>query len=128
MSGTGYDNAQGLRTYRFPAITISAAAVVGRLIGPAGKRGRVIGAEYIVTTGVTSAAGVMTIDTNAGLTSPFSFSVEVASANAGGSATRTELAAQDVDAELPADTVVEIQAGGQPAAGAIDLALTIQWY
>lgn len=128
MSGTGYDKAQGLRTYRFAAATISAAGVIGRVIGPAGKRGRVIGAEYVVTTDVTVAASVLTVDTNAGLVSPFSFGVEVAAANAGGAATKAELDAQDVDAELPADTTIEIQTDGGSTAGAVDLALTIQWY
>jgi len=122
---TGYDKAQSLRTYRFPAETISSAAVLQRIIGPAGKRGRVVGAEYIVTTGVTAAAPAITVDTNAGLTSPFSMSVEVASADTGGAATAAELKA---GAELPADTVIEIASDGGSTAGACDLIFTVQWY
>lgn len=125
MSGTGYDKAQSLRTYRFPAATISAAAVVGRFIGPAGKRGRVTGFEYLVTTGITVANGTVVVDTNAGLTGPFTATAEIAAANAGGAATQAELKA---GAELPADTTIEVQAGGQPTAGAADLIVTVQWY
>lgn len=125
MSGTGYDKAQSLRTYRFPAAVLTSAAVVGRFIGPAGKKGRVVGFEHIVTTGVTSAAGSVVVDTNAGLTSPFTASVPVSSAGAGAATTAALLKA---GAELPADTVIEVQAGGEPAAGAADLIITVQWY
>ena len=125
MSGTGYDKAQDLRTYRFAAATVSAAAVIGRFIGPAGKVGRVIGFESIVTTGVTVAAAAIDIDTAAGLTGPFTTSIPASSAGAGLAATAAELKA---GAELPADTVVEISSDGGATAGAADLIVTVQWY
>ena len=125
MSGTGYDKAQNQRTYRFPAAAIAAAGVLGRVIGPAGRRGRVIGAEYVVTTGITGAASAITVDTNAGLTGPFTFDAEVAGVNSGGVASAAELKA---GAELPADTVIEVQTDGGASAGAADLVITIQWY
>ena len=125
MSGTGYDKAQSLRTYRFEAETLSAAAVLQRFQGPAGKRGRVVGFEYVVTTTTTTAAAAITVDTNAGLTGPFTGSVPVATAPAAGAATAAQLKA---GAELPADTIIEVASDGGPGAGAADLILTVQWY
>jgi len=124
MSGQFYDNADS-RTYRFPAETISGAGVLQRVIGPAGKVGRVRGFEYIVTTDVTVAASAITVDTNAGLSSPFSTSIAVASANDGGAATAAELKAAD---DLPADTVIEIATDGGSTAGACDLIVRIDWF
>ena len=125
MSGTGYDKAQSLRTYRLPAAAIAGGGVLGRFQGPAGKAGRVVGFEYVVTTTTTTAASVITVDTNAGLTAPFSSSVPVATAPAGGAASLAELKA---GAELPADTLIEVQSDGGSAAGAADLQVTVQWY
>ena len=50
-----YDNPT-VCTYRFPAVAVTAAATLGRLIGPAGKTGRIVDIGYVVTTGVTVAA------------------------------------------------------------------------
>jgi hypothetical protein len=124
MSGF-YDGVNGHRTYRIAAATLSSAAVVGRVQGPAGKVGRVTGWEYVVTTSTTTGAASMTVDTNAGLTAPFTTSIPVATAPAAGAATAAQLSAGD---ELPADTIIEIASDGGPAAGAADLLLTIQWY
>jgi hypothetical protein len=124
MSGF-YDGVDGRRTYRFSALTVSGGAVIGRVQGPAGKVGRVVGFEYILTTGVTVAAAGITVDTNAGLTAPFTTSMPIAAINTGGAATEAELKAGD---ELPADTVVEIADDGAATAGAADIALTIAWY
>ena len=123
-----YDNPDR-RTYRFPAAALSSAAVVGRFIGPKGKVGHVRSMEHIVTTGVTTAAGSVTVDTNAGLTAPFTTSIPVSSANAGGSSTKAQNAVgAALAAQLPADTVVEVQAGGEPAAGAADLIIEVDWF
>lgn len=120
-----YDNPIQV-SYRFAAVTMAGgAAVLGRLQGPIGKAGRVASLTYLVTTGVTVAANTITIDTNAGITTPVTLSVPVASANAGGSATKAVLAAQT---ELPADTVVEVQSAGASTAGAADLNLSIDWF
>mgnify|MGYP001821412841 CR=1 FL=1 len=124
MSGTGYDKAQNLRTYRFSALTVSGGAVVGRVQGPAGKVGRVVGFEYILTTGVTVAAAGITVGEN-GAAAPFTTSMPIAAINTGGAATKAQLKA---GSELPADTVIEIADDGAATAGAADIALTVQWY
>jgi len=124
MSAQHYANA--LReTYRYPAASLASAAVVGRFIGPAGKTGRVVNVAHVVTTDVTVAAGAVTVDTNAGLTSPVSHTVPVSAANAAVAVPYASLKGQT---ELPADTVVEVQADGAPTAGAADLVVTVDWY
>jgi len=133
MSGNFYDNAD-TRVYRFPAATLSAAAVVGRFIGPAGKTGRVRGIEYIVTTGTTVAASLVTVGNNAAVL-PASISVPVASANDGGAMTAAEVRAAGAaqvagvnDVELDADTVAEVASDGGSTAGAADLIVTVDWF
>lgn len=120
-----YDGVDGRRTYRFAAATLSSAAVVGRIQGPAGKVGRVVGLEYVLTTGTTTNPTVVTIDTVAGLTAPFAATIPVLAINLGGSATEAEVKA---GAELPADTVATIASDGGAAAGAGDLNVTVAWY
>lgn len=123
MSGQFYDNA--LReTYRFPAATISAAAVVGRLIGPAGKVGRVVNISTVVTTDVTVAAGTVTVGNN-GAAAPATHTVPVSAANAALAAPYADLQGNDA---LAADTLVEVAAGGEPTAGAADIIVTVDWY
>ena len=89
-----YDNADS-RTYRFPAAAIAAGGVLGRIGGPVGKVGRVRGIEYVVTTGVTNAASVITVGNN-GAANPATTSVPVSGVNSVGGAS---------DAELKSDTV-----------------------
>ena len=123
MSSQNYDNA--LReTYRFPAATISAAAVVGRLVGPAGKTGRVVNVSHVVTTDVTVAAGTVTVGPN-GAASPVTHTVPISAANAAVAIPATSLKGQTL---LAADTLVEVAAGGEPTAGAADLIVTIDWF
>lgn len=124
MSGF-YDGLEGRRTYRFAALTVSSAAVIGRIRGPAGKVGRVVGFEYILTTGVTVGAAAIDIDTAAGLTAPFATTMPIAAVNTGGAATAAQFKA---GSELPADTVVEMSASAAPTAGAADIVVTIAWY
>jgi hypothetical protein len=135
MSGQAqfYDDG-ATRTYRFPAAALAAAAVVGRFIGPQGKRGRVRGIEYIVTTGVTVAPALVTVGNNAAV-NPASISIEVAAADTGGSMTAAEEKAAGADEVagtndviLDADTVVEVASDGGATAGAADLIVTVDWF
>lgn len=124
MSGF-YDGVDGRRTYRFPAATLSAAATVGRIQGPAGKVGRVVGMEYVLTLGTTGAVTNVSVDTVAGLVAPVSVAIPVLAINLGGAAAAAELKAGD---ELPADTVANVDTDGGCTAGAGDLIVTVQWY
>lgn len=131
--GNFYDG-KNRRTYRFAAATLSAAAVVGRFQGPAGKVGRVRGIEYLLTTGTTVAATLVTVGEN-GATLPASISIPVRAINLGGAQTAAEVAAAGApvvagvnDVELSADTVIEVASDGGCTAGAGDLIVTVDWF
>jgi len=124
MSGF-YDGVLGRRTYRFDALTITAAAVIGRIQGPEGKVGKLVGFEYVLTTGVTVGNAGLDMDTAAGLTAPFTTAAEIAAINTGGAATQAEL---DLADEFPADTVIELSSDAAATAGAADITVTIAWY
>lgn len=122
------------RTYRFAAATLSAAAVVGRIIGPLGKLGRVRGFETVLTTATTVAVCNVTIGVN-GATAPSSFQIPVLAINLGHVASAAELAlsgADEVagtnDVILTADTVIEVASDGGCTAGAGDLLVTVDWF
>lgn len=122
------------RTYRFPAVTVSAAAVIGRIAGPAGKVGRVRGIEFLVTTGVTVAAALVSVGVN-GATLPASISIPVTAVNLGGGQTAAEIkaaGAEEVvgvnDVELTADTTIEVASDGGSTAGAVDLIVKVDWF
>ena len=104
---------------------MSSAATVGRIQGPAGKVGRVTGVEYVLTVATTTNPTVLTLDTVAGLTAPLAVTIPVLAINLGGAASAAELKA---GAELPADTVVNVDTDGGAVAGAGDLNITVQWY
>jgi len=120
-----YDGVSGRRVYNFSAVALDTATVIGQIQGPPGKVGRVVGFEYVVTVTTTTNPTVIDIDTVAGLTAPFSTSIPVLTAPLGGSATAAELKA---GAELPADTVVQINSNAGAAAGDGDVVVTVQWY
>lgn len=112
-------------SYRFAALTLSAAATIGRLSGPSGRSGRVLGITGVVTTGTTVAATLVTVDTVAGLTTPASVSVPVLSANAVFGSTQANTEGAD---ELPADTEIILVTDGGCTAGAADVTVTVGWY
>ena len=113
------------RTYRFPAVAIDTAAIFGRIIGPAGKKGIVRGIESVITTATTVAASVVTVDTVAGVTTPPTLPVPVTSINLGLSTTAAILKAAS---EFPADTIITVESDGGATAGDGDVIVTIDWY
>jgi hypothetical protein len=128
MSGF-YDGNNGRRTYSFglggTAIAFDTLTAYGSIAGPAGKVGRVVGFEYVVTVSTTAAETVFVMDTAAGLTLPFTSAIPIATAPAAGAASAAELKA---GAELPADTPVTIVSDAGATAGDGYLAITVQWY
>lgn len=110
-------------TYRFPAATVSSAAVVGRIVGPAGKKGVVVGVGSVVTTGVTVAAGTVKLGSTSDDDAYGVHTMPISAANA--------VANNFVPVfnhEVPADAAVLVTAGGQPTAGAGDLLVSVNWY
>jgi hypothetical protein len=109
--------------YRFPAAVLTSAAVVGRIVGPEGRKGRVVDISHVVTTGVTVAAASVTVGSNADPDAYATGSVPVSSVNSvGNGATKVQ------NHEIPADSLVEIATDGGATAGAADLLVMINWY
>jgi len=124
MSGF-YDGNDGQRTYSFMSAALDTAAIFGRIQGPAGKVGRLVGVEWHIVAELTTNPTVVTFDHAAALTALPTISVAAAAINLGGSATEAELKA---GAEFRADTIIECTSNGGAAAGDADVHVTIQWY
>ena len=127
MSGF-YDGSKGRRTYSIglggTAIAFDTITAYGSISGPAGKVGRVVGFEWVVTVETTTNPTVFDLDTAGGLTTPFTTSIP-ATTPAAGAATAAEFAAGD---ELPADTPIVITSDAGAAAGDGFLTITVVWY
>lgn len=117
-----YDN--GLRqTYRVAAATLSAAANLLSLAGPAGKTGRIESAVALVTTGVTVADCTVQFGTDADADAYGTLNVPIAAADEIHSTL-----VNGVTENIPADTLVRVDAGGEATAGAADLIITVVWF
>lgn len=120
-----YDNPLVV-TYKFPAASLSAAAVFGRIIGPKGKEGRIQAAMVIVTTGVTVAATNVEVGPAGGTENAnLEMAVPISAANAGHAATKAEI---EAGAKLDADTVHEVSTDGAATAGAGDVYIVVGWW
>ena len=108
--------------YRFPAATLSSAATIGRIMGPSGKKGRLVDITSVVTTGVTVAANTVTVGTAADPDAYGTLTVAISAANA------VQNGATQVDATMAADTLLVLNTGGECTAGAADINVTIDWF
>ena len=109
-------------TYRFPAVSVTGAATLGRVVGPKGKTGRLVDIAYVVTTGVTVAASNLIVG-SAGDTDEYgTLVVPIAAANAVGNGVT-----DGVTGILPADTAVLVGSAGGATAGAVDALISIVW-
>ena len=113
-----------LITYQLNAATLSAAAELATFVGPAGKTGRVVSISALVTTGVTVAPSVVTVEDLANTIVAGSLSVPVGAADSFANA-----AVQSTDDTLlPADTAFTIDVDGGATAGAANLVVAIAWF
>lgn len=113
-------------TYKFPASAVlSTAGVAGRLIGPAGKRGRVLGCQGILTTATTGAASQILVGTAADPDANLVVDVPVQAINTGVQASDANIRA---GALLDADTVYQVSGDGAATAGAADITLVVGWF
>ena len=120
-----YDEGINAVAYHFPAVPIDTAAVFGRIAGPAGKTGRLIGIGTVITTATTVAAAELRVGTIADPDAYGTQAVAILSADALVNAF-TDLTS---DANLiTADTVVELSSDGGATAGAGDVVIYINWF
>ena len=109
--------------YRFPAATLTSAAVVGRIEGPDGAEGRLISVTTVVTTGVTVAAASVEIGLTGDTDQFGSVSVPISSAGA-----RTSAFTRGTDNRIDVGDEVEVYTDGGATAGAADICVLIEWY
>lgn len=110
-------------TYRFPASSVTSAATLGRIIGPAGLNGRLLDIGYVVTTGVTVAPSNIRVGSTGVNNAYGSIVVPVAAVDTAGNGM-----ARGATVEIPKDTPVLIGSAGGATAGAVDILVTIDWY
>jgi hypothetical protein len=111
--------------YRFPAGSLTSAATLGRIVGPRGKTGRLMGIGAVVTTGVTVAASSVRVGVVDAETKYGTLSVPISSANS----VHNNATINPIDANLiPANTVVNVGSGGGATAGAADILVYIDWF
>jgi hypothetical protein len=124
-----YDGAAGRRTYAMglggTAIAFDTVTAYGQIAGPAGKVGRVVGFEWVVTATTTTNPTVFDLDTAGGLAVPFTSSIPAITAPAAGAATAAEMSAHT---EFPADTPIVITSDAGAAAGDGYLVIEVVWY
>lgn len=124
MSGF-YDGSNGRRTYQFMNAALDTAAIFGRIQGPAGRVGRLVGLEIHAVAALTTNPTIVTFDHAVALTGLPTVTFAALAINLGAAATLAELKA---GAEFLADTIIECTSDGGAAAGDADVTVTIQWY
>ena len=77
-----YSNSTVSATYRFAAATLSTAAIIGRIIGPAGMEGQLIDVSTVITTGVTTTANTLDVGTTGDVASAGTLTTAISAADA----------------------------------------------
>lgn len=115
----GYQSA----VYRFPAAAIDTAAVIGNIVGPAGKQGKVTGVAYYITVATTVAASTISIGDGTDVDAYVTMAVPIASIGDTGNTI-----VDGVDSTIDADSLVVVQSDGGATAGDGDILVYINWY
>jgi len=128
MSGYSGGN---IVTYKFAAFAgISAAGQSSeKIAGPAGLTGRLLSMVAIMTTGNTSAAGLVTLKDNASAVTYGRLTVPVLAVElTAGDASVDDVDDSPVDTgRIPAGAVLELDGDGGGTAGVADIYVTIEW-
>ena len=119
-----YDNPIHI-TYSLRAASVIADANLLDVVGPPGKKGRLVSIATVVTTGVTVAASTVVVGTDATNALYGSLAIPVSAADA--VANNATISTSDSN-EMPADTRFVIGSGGGATAGAVNLDVTVAWY
>lgn len=109
--------------YQFPVETISAAAILQRIIGPSGLQGRLVDIGFVTTTGTTDASSTIDVGLTGDVDAFGTLTVPIQAA-----AAVTNGMTRGTDEDIPADTVLEVSANGECTAGAGDIIVVIDWY
>ena len=116
-----YDNPQS-STYSLLGKTLSSAATMGRIAGPAGKTGKVRNITYSITTATTVAATIISVGITGTLGKFATASVPIVTADNAGEATLTQVA------DISVGESILVSTGGESTAGVGDVFVTVDWF
>ena len=119
-----YDNPTSV-TYTLENATISAAAVLLHLVGPAGKQGRIVDIGFVTTTATTGAATELRVGTVADPDAYAVLSVPIQAINAVTTDATVYLTGHNL---MPAGTYFQVASDGGSTAGAGTIIVTIDWF
>ena len=114
-------------TYRFPAVSVASAAVIGRIVGPVGLRGRITSMTALATTTLTSTPGTVTLGHSGAAAAYATLTLPLTTAPARIDGVLSIVSEGGGYTQSNPDLVIEMAAGGQPVAGAADIVVTVEW-
>jgi len=110
--------------YQFPAAKIDTVSTLGRIVGPEGKRGRLIGISSVLTVATTSGATEIRL----GLSSdPDKYGIQSIAVGAIGTVT-TDITDYTASVLIPADTEIELSSDNGAVVGDADIFVYINWF
>jgi len=112
-------------TYTFDTKTLSSAAQIGQMAGPAGLQGRVHSVNAVLTTATTVAASVISIGDNSDVDEYATLAVPIALID---TIHNASVSLTDDDNLIAADTIVTLETDGGCTAGAATVAVVIDWF
>jgi len=113
-------------TYKFPAATLSGAAIVGRIPSPIGAIGEVTSVAVLCTTNLTGSEGTLTIGRSGNSNAYGTLTLPNTSADSQVDGAFTKPYQFGVIPRAGGE-VIEVAAGGEPTAGAGDIYVTVKW-
>lgn len=115
---------QGIHaTYRFPTAAVDTDGVIGRIVGPAGKKGRLLDVASIVINEVTIAPSAINIG-NADNDARYGVHTQPI----GAAGVTTNGITRGASEYVPADTDVVVSSDGGATAGDSDIVVHMVWF
>jgi hypothetical protein len=111
-----------ISTYRILAATLSAAAILDRIKGPAGAVGRLIDLQVLVTTTTTTNPNTIDVGLLGDVAAYGTHTTPVTVADLGANGI-----VRGATEKIPADSVIEISTNGECVAGVGDITVMIDW-
>lgn len=114
-------------TYRFAALALDSDAVIGRIVGPVGMRGKVTSMTAMATTTITTTPGTLTAGHSGDDDAYMTLTLPLTTAPARVDGVLSINYSRGGYPQSNPDLIIEIAAGGEPAAGAADIVVTVEW-
>jgi len=114
-------------TYRFAAASVASDAVIGRIVGPVGMRGKITSMTAMATTTITTTPGTLTAGHSGNAAAYMTLSLPLTAAPLRIDGVLSIPYDRGGYPGSNPDRVIEIAAGGEPTAGAADICVTVEW-